>query len=430
MKIVLIAVDTLRADHLSCYDYHRRTSPNLDALAADGFVFTHCFAIGNCTHPGFTALFTGCYPETTGITAHWTRVDLAETTPMLAEIAKSQGLRTFAIDNLHDRWQARWRLYPWFRRAYDLYEFRQDSDAHVSANCDAVCDLIREHAGDDFLLFYHPWYPHGPYQPPADCQPFDWDPNDPLSDIVARYDGEIVYTDREIGRIVEALAAAGIYEETLLIVTSDHGEIMGEGRIARGHRFNVSHIDLGDECLRVPLVVRLPGAVPIGQSGALVQQPDALPTVAELAGWELPRRVDGVSLLPLMRGEVGSVRDTVHFMENTYQKQRGIRTATHKLKRNLDPGDSAPRRELYALTDDPLEQFNLVDVEPALADELEARMTTWVKDRLTAASRSEDPVLAQEITADALAKPGRFGHERNLAHVYIWKAREERASGR
>jgi arylsulfatase A-like enzyme len=154
-----------------------------------------------------------------------------------------------------------------------------------------------------------------------------------------------------------------------------------------------------------------------------------LSTIAELVGWELPRRVDGASLVPLMRGEVDSVRDAVHFMENTYQKQRGIRTATHKLKRNLDPGDSAPRQELYDLVADPLEQFNLVDVEPALADELEARMAAWVKERLAAAGRSEDPVLAQEITADALNKPGRFDYERGCAHAYIWRAREEGASG-
>jgi len=427
VKIVLIGVDTLRADHLGCYGYHRSPSPNLDAIAAEGFVFANCFAIGNCTHPGFTALFTGCYPETTGITAHWTRVDLAEDIPMFAEIAKAHGLRTLAIDNLYDRWQERWRLYPWFRRAHDLYEYAQDPNAHESANCDLACDLIRANAANDFLLFYHPWYPHAPYKPPPDCQPFDWDRQDPLSDIVARYDGEIVYADREIGRIAEALVRAGIYDETLLVVTSDHGEIMGEGRIVRGHRFNISHIDLGDECLRVPLVLRRPGAVSVGESAALVQQPDLLTTIADLAGWTLPRAVDGMSLVPLMRGEADSVRDAVHFMENTYQKQRGIRTTTHKLKRNLDPGDSAPRRELYDLEADPLEQFNIVDVRPALADELEGRMEQWVSERLTTAGRSDDPVRAQEITADNLSKPERFAHERRLAHAYIWKAREEGA---
>lgn len=430
MKIVLIAVDTLRADHLGCCGYHRPTSPNLDAVAAEGFLFTHCFAVGNCTHPGFTALFTGCYPETTGITAHWTLVDLPDAIPMLAEIAKANGLRTLALDNLHDRWQERWRLYPWFRRAYDVYECAQDSNAHESANCDLVCDLIRRHAADDFLLFYHPWYPHAPYQPPADCQAFDWDKDDPLADVIARYDGEIVYTDREIARIVEALRAAGIYDETLLIVTSDHGEIMGEDRVVRGHRFNISHIDLGDECLRVPLVLRLPRAVPSGRSEVLVQQPDLLPTIAELAGWRLPRAVDGASLVPAMRGDVACVRDAVHFMENTYQKQRGIRTRTHKLKLNLDPGDSAPGRELYDLEADPLEQFNIVDVERDLAGELEARMAAWVRERLAAAGRTEDPLLAQDITSDALRKPGRFAHERSLAHAYIRREREERASGR
>jgi arylsulfatase len=429
MKLVLIAVDTLRADHLSGYGYHRSTSPHLDAVAAEGFVFTQCLAVSNCTHPGFTALFTGCYPETTGITAHWTRVDLPLEIPMLAEIAKANGLLTFAVDNLHDRWRERWRLYPWFRRAYDVYEYAQDPDAHESANCDLVCDLIRKHAADDFLLFYHPWYPHGPYQPPTDCQPFKWDKDDPLADVVARYDGEIVYTDREIARIVEALRAAGIYDETLFVITSDHGEIMGEERLVRGHRFNLSHIDLGDECLHVPLVLRWPGSVPTGRSAAMVQQPDLLPTIAGLAGWNLPAQVDGISLCSVTRGDASSVRDTAHFMENTYQKQRGIRTTTHKLKRNLDPGDSAPRRELYDLAADPLEQSNIADVEPTLADELEERMVAWVRERLAVAGRSDDPVIAEDIASDAMRKPDRFAQERKLAHAYTWKARQERAAG-
>ncbi|UCH35091.1 MAG: sulfatase [Armatimonadota bacterium] len=429
MKIVLIAVDTLRADHLGCWGYHSATSANLDAVAAEGFVLGHCFAVSNCTHPGFTALFTGCYPETTAITGHWTRVDLPEDAPTVAGIAKANGLVTLAVDNLYDRWQERWRLYPWFRRAYDMYEYAQDPNAHESANCDLVCDLIHKHAADDFLLFYHPWYPHAPYQPPDDCQHATWDKSDPLADVVSRYDGEIVYADREIGRIVEALRAAGIYDDTLLIITSDHGEIMGEDRLVRGHRFNVSHIDLGDECLRIPLVMRWPGVVPTGRSDALVQQPDLLPTLAGLAGWELARAVDGESLAPVMRGDVSSVRDAVHFMENTYQKQRGIRTATHKLKLNLDPGDSAPRRELYDLAVDPLEQFNIVDVEPELADELEARMAAWVGERLAAAGHTEDPLLAQDITAGTLHEPGRFARERQLAHAYLRKERNEGSLG-
>jgi len=426
MKIVMIAVDTLRADHLGCFGYHRPTSPNLDALAAEGFVFTRCFGVGNCTHPGFTALFTGCYPETTGIVSHWTTVDLPDEIPMLAEIARSAGLRTLAVDNLCDRWQQHHRLYPWFRRAYEVYEFPRDTREHSTVNCDLACELIREHAAHDFLLLYHLWHPHAPYEPPTDCQPFSWSSDDPLADVVSRYDGEIRYTDGEIGRIVQALRAAGIYDETLVVVTSDHGEIMGEDRLVMGHRFNTSHIDLGDECLNVPLVLRRPGVVPAGRSDALAQQTDILPTVAELAGWRLPRAVDGISLAPILRGEKSKGRGSVHFMENTYQKQRGIRTRTHKLKRSYERGDSVVRRELYDLEADPLEQFNIVDVAPALADELEARMEAWVVERLAAAGRSEDPLLAQNITCGALRQPARFSGERQLAHAYCWKANSGR----
>jgi len=427
MKIVMIAVDTLRGDHLGCCGYHRPTSPHVDAIAADGFVFTRCFAIGNCTHPGFSALVSGCYPETTGIVSHWTPVDLSEEIPTLAQTARANGLLPLAVDNLCDRWEKHHRRYPWFRRAYEVYRFEQDALGHATDNCDLVCDLIREHAGEDFFLFYHPWYPHEPYDPPADCMPFEWDKADALAEVAARYDGEIVYADREVGRIAEALQSAGIYDDTLVIVTADHGEIMGEDRCVLGHRFNASHIDLGDECLNIPLVMRLPGVVPAGRSDALAQQPDLLPTVADLAGWPLLRPVDGASLAPVMRGEAQAARESVHFMENTYQKQRGIRTRTHKLKRNFEPGDSVVRRHLYDLRADPLEQFNIVDIEPGLADDLEARMEAWVAERLAAAGRSEDPLLARPITNDLLRKPERFEYQRRLTHADIWRARGERA---
>lgn len=421
MKIVMIAVDTLRADHLSCYGYHRQTSPNIDAIAREGFVFTNCFAVSNCTHPGFTAIFAGLYPETSGIVSHWSAVDLADDRPMLAEILGRHGLVTAAVDNLYDAWRKGHRLYPWFRRGYERYDFPREKHSHSSKNCDLACQWIRELAQSDFFLLYHPWHPHAPYEPPDECRVFRAASDDPIEQKVALYDAEIYFTDIQVGRVVRALKDAGIYDDTLLIVTSDHGEIMGEERVVLGARFNFGHIDLHDECLRVPLIWRWPKRIRAGQSDALVQQPDILPTLLELADIPCPP-VDGVSLAPVMAGKRWS-RETAHFLENTYQKKRGMRTRRHKFLRHYEEQlQSVVRRELYDLEADPLEQVNEVDRQPELARELNARMEQWVREMVQKAARTVDPLVEQPITNAHFRESART-KESALSHVYSFAAR-------
>ena len=418
MKIVMIAVDTLRADHLSCYGYRRQTTPNIDSVAREGFVFANCFAVSNCTHPGFTAIFAGLYPETSGIVSHWSAVDLPDNRPMLAEILHDRGLTTAAVDNLCHAWQKSHRLYPWFRRGYDRYEFPRQKHSHSSSNCDLACRWIRELARGDFVILYHPWHPHAPYEPPKECRIFETASADPIEQTVALYDAEIYFTDIQVGRVIEALKDAGIYDETLLIITSDHGEIMGEERIVLGTRFNFGHIDLHDECLRVPLIWRWPGRIQPGRSDAMIQQPDILPTLLELADIPCPE-VDGVSLAPVMNGKQWS-REEVHFLENTYEKKRGIRTRQHKFLRHYEEElQSVVRRELYDLEADPLEQANEVDRRPELSEALNAQMEQWVQEMLKKAGRTADPLLEQPIANCTLRESGRM---KESAHTHVYSS--------
>jgi len=422
MKIVMLGIDTLRADHLSCYGYFRQTSPNIDAIAAGGFSFANCFSVSNCTHPGFTAIFSGLYPESSRIVSHWSRVDPPESAPMLAEVLRDAHLVTAGIDCLYHGWESIHRLYPWFRRGYDIYEWPWRKLAHDPGSPRRVCELIRELAGRDFFLFYHPWHPHSPYGPPQECRIFSPVASGAVEETAALYDAEIYFTDLEVGQIVAALKQAGILDETLIVITADHGEIMGEERTVLGRKFNWGHIDLCDECVRVPLILRWPGRVPVGRSDALVQQTDILPTIAQLAGAAQPPDLDGISLVPVMEGGAPG-RETVHFVENTYQKKRAIRTRTHKFMRHGQPEmSSVVRRELYDLETDPLEQFNEVDRQPEIAKELEARMDRWVREMLAKAGRESDPLLEQEPTGYNLPRAG-AQEGQTLSQVYDFAAR-------
>jgi len=422
MKIVMLGIDTLRADHLSCYGYFRQTSPNIDAIAAEGFAFTNCFSVSNCTHPGFTAIFSGLYPESSGIVSHWSRVDPPEGAPMLAEVLHGARLVTAAIDCLHHAWESAHRLYPWFRRGYDIYEWPWHKLAHAPGSPRRVCELISELADRDFFLFYHPWHPHSPYDPPQECRIFTPPASGAIEETAALYDAEIYFTDLEVGQIVEALKQARIFDETLIVITADHGEIMGEERVVLGRKFNWGHIDLCDECVRVPLIFRWPGRVPAGRCDALVQQPDLLPTMLELAGISPSLGLDGTSLVPVMQGRQPG-RETVHFVENTYQKKRAIRTRTQKFMRHGQPEiSSVVRRELYDLEADPLEQFNEVDRQPDIASELEAKMDRWVRETLAKAGRESDPLFEQEPTGYNLPPAG-VQEGQTLSHVYDFAAR-------
>ena len=421
MNILLLAIDTLRADHLSCCGYFRRTSPHIDSIAAEGFAFTHCFSVSNCTHPGFTAILSGLYPETSGIVSHWSRVDPPEGRPMLAEILHGAGFVTAAIDCLHHGWESAHRLYPWFGKGYDIYEWPWRKLGHDPGAPQRVCELFSQLADRDFFLFYHPWHPHSPYEPPEDCRIFQPAAPGEIEETTALYDAEIYFTDREVGQIISALKQAGIYDETLIIITADHGEIMGEERTVLGRKFNWAHIDLCDESIRIPLIFRLPGKVPAGKSDALVQQPDILPTILELAGIE-PPQVDGLSLVPVMKRRAPG-RETIHLLENTYQKKRAIRTRTHKFMRHGQPElASVVRRELYDLKADPLEQFNEVDRQPDIAQALEQKMDQWVAEMLAKAGRESDPFLDQALTGYQLPRAGAREGQR-LSHVYDFAAR-------
>jgi len=425
LNILLIDIDTLRADHLGCFGYPKPTSPRIDALAAEGALFERCYAPGIPTTPAHTTLYTGMHPLRHNIVAHGGSVDLDRRIPVLPELLQRAGYTTCAVDNLFE-------IKPWLARGYEFYV--NPSHRHrmrLLVSCEEVnsraIPWLKAHAGERFFLYVHYWEPHTPYLPPARYRTFydGGDPFDPSRDglapmrrtpfwemwgdtwfkklgpvtdpeyIVSLYDGEVRHADDGVAALLEALEDAGLADNTLVILTADHGEVM----VRNGIFFD--HHGLYEETIRVPLIVRLPGKVPAGRRvGAFVQHLDFAPTLLRLVGAPVPDSMEGRDFYPLATGGDDSpLWDRVVCCESTWQSKWAVRTDRHKLILARAPDRYGnPRRELYDLWDDPAETRNVAESEPGTADALEAWLEEWIRQGLARAGRSEDPLVAQGIT--------------------------------
>ncbi len=401
-NVILVAIDTLRADRLSCYGFPRETSPNIDRLAREGVLFTQAVAPGIPTHPGFTTIFTGMHPLRHGIVCHAGSKALDWGVRTLPEVLRELGYVTIAVDNL----VATRGL--WFVRGFDYYVYTggitvisrgaKITGEVVTRKALEVIELLGEGrlGGRPFFLFIHYWDPHTPYMPP---HPFrekfyrgggtrlsellrttawgrlllesEWiralieEGRDEKEYVDSLYEGEVCYADHCLGRVLEKLEEAGLYDESLIIVTSDHGELLGEKGIYYDHH------GLYEPDVRIPLIMRHPELGEGVRVDEVVTQEDIAPTILDLLGrGELLRQATGRSLLPLIRGE-GEGRGHVILVENTRMTKRAIRAGRWKLVQTLrdDPyGRPAGYVELYDLGRG--EEENLAESEPELVREL------------------------------------------------------------
>ncbi len=313
-NVLLISIDTLRADHLGSYGYARPTSPRLDAFAAESFLFENAIAHAPSTEPSHASIFTSLLPVRHGaLRAH--RQGISPDVTTMAELFRGAGYRTVSFNGGGQVAAA-----FGFDRGFELY---QSSTGDFAAQVDSAIRWLREHDEASFFMFLHTYEVHAPYAAaPRYLDLFDAGYDGPLPDetsprlileiangdvavdaadlrhIIATYDAQIRSVDDAFGRLVDFLAASGRDQDTLVLFTSDHGEELGEhGRIG-DHSFG-----LHDEVLRVPLILRPPGARAGGaRIAAQVRGIDILPTLLELVGQPLPKQLEGASLVPLMSG--------------------------------------------------------------------------------------------------------------------------------
>jgi arylsulfatase A-like enzyme len=369
-NVLLITIDALRADHLGVFGYRRRTSPHIDALGASAAVFERAYTFWPKTRGSFAMMLTGQTASRNGFSAR--RPGIADLNPTLASVLHEAGYRTeAAVDNPN---VAKAHGYA---KGFDAY-LETWEDPRLATEMDraraitaAGIRALTAPPRRPLFLWLHYVNPHGPYSPPP---PYDtafldeeassglllrpvvgfhggvrreWAAGRrPLGYYVSQYDGEIAAADAEVGRILDALQRSPAGRGTVVVVASDHGESLGE------HDYYFDHgEDLFDPCLRVPLIVRVPGAGRERRIASLATTLDIVPTILDAVKVSYPPELSGESLLPEILGRSGPERARL-FAQN----DRGlVGTFDPRYKLVATPSPGGPRFAFLDRAVDPSE---------------------------------------------------------------------------
>ena len=358
-NVVLVTIDTLRADHVGAYGQGRAATPALDALAREGTLFAHCVAQAPLTLPSHASLLSATQPL-----FHRVRDNGAFQAPpqleLISEVLRGQGFATAAFIGgyvLHGKWG--------LNQGFDLYADRFDPGAGGSLELLAkkpaaevlagARGWVEANSGRRFFAWIHLYDPHFPYIPPP---PFDRG-GDP-------YRGEVEYADQELGRFFAFLKERGLWERTLVVVASDHGEGLDDHGEQKHGYF------LYETTLHVPLIVRAPRPFAARTVATTVQLVDVAPTILELMGIQAPAGWQGTPLTRLLAGE-SDARLGDAYSETWYPR---LHYGWSPLKAFYHGGEKyifAPRDELYDLDRDPGEERNLAGERPRRRDDLRGR---------------------------------------------------------
>jgi len=436
-NIVLIVVDALRADSLSCYGYRRRTSPHIDAFAERNLFFSNAFSVGPNTTTSMAALMTGHLPffylprlscrghpcqvhwnpaTWWGLSrfAQWREVGLPARLATLAELVKENGYETAGyITNPYLKHGFH------FDRGFAVYEELIPHDGRAIIPCETVTEharafLARRHA-KPFFLYVHYMDVHAPYLPPAKyrnifsyrrlpgysdeelmrhrrklAEKIAGDPERReafRSHLKGLYDSAIVYVDGCIGDLLAAAQARGGEKRTVVVITADHGEeFLDHGRIEHSGQ-------LYDEHLHVPLIMHIPSAGR-GRIDALTRQFDLMPTILDLAGAPAPEDIDATSLMPVIEGRVKDRHEGMYAAFPSPNNRRMYRTSRYKL---IDDSRGPLFSEFYDLAADPGEHKNLYGAATA-AGALEAKLAA-VTAKLAVEGRLRKPARRTPVAA-------------------------------
>jgi arylsulfatase A-like enzyme len=443
VNCILISIDALRPDHLTCYGYQRNTSPNIDRLAEGGTLWLRAFTQCPGSTGGHASMLTGLYTLSHG--AYVNGIMLQEPVVTAAEVFRRNGWRTAAFTR-------NWFISPaiGFGQGFDCFVDEgyglilgigspriflrglaltqtlarittrpgYPSDTEIADALDWIGMLRRNR----FFLFLHIMDTHSPYIPPAALRGRFGD-RDPSPDriirlhaqslrrnltpeesqfLVDRYDEEILSADSKIGMLVERLEELGLRDSTMIVVIADHGEVMSEGG---GKQFGHGTLDFG--ALRIPLVMSLPGVVPEGRRATgTAMSIDVLPTVVQALGLDDGTPRQGLSLLA--EGADSLTQDRPAFATGDIAARDEYTVITPQWQYTV-VGDSIA---LHDLRYDPYSTANVLEEYPEIADSLQTVLQEWVKSSLAAAVV---PISA----AGRSVAPGREAMERLKALGYI-----------
>ena len=418
-NVLLVTIDTLRADRLGCYGYGIETSPNIDELAQRGVRFADCTVQWPKTWPSMASLITGAYPKTTGMRIEH-RV-LPSSFCVLSKVFGQAGYRTGAVtanftigktfgfdlgfDHFVESWQDKWNEItgdaPFRNKPGKVKMF---TDATIVTN-QALKWLRESNRKKPFFLWLHYMEPHGPYVPPPAYKSYftgkykpepaplkklppyqrqkDPETGKTITDIGfyrAQYDREIRYLDDELARLLAEISKLCSDRNTVIVFTADHGESFGE------HNYYLEHGRFSYQaCAHVPLIIVKDGVLPEGKT---IEEPvgliDVSATMLELAGIEVPASFEGQSLVGLMHDEVNTTAPEYVFMESGFVIDRPQLTVRHGRWKLIHVTAllnqvrmAGTEYELYDVNDDPSEVHNLADQHPELVARLSKVLHKW-----------------------------------------------------
>jgi arylsulfatase A-like enzyme len=414
-NVIVFLMDTLRADHVGPMGHARGTTPNLDAIARNALVFSQASSTASWTKASVASLMTSRLPSLHGVEGYPDRLRSSEVT--LAHVFSEAGYRTCAVG--YNTWvfNPKFNLGSGFQDVFEVFDQSREGGARADAVVAEALDWILRAPEKPFFLYVHTIDPHAPYVPDAQyrarfVEPYDGEltgrlegpgrhtprkkkdiSEADLAFLRSLYDAEIAFADAMLGQLAERLAQLGLWDETTLIFTSDHGEeFLDHGSWSHGGT-------LYQEQLHVPLVLKAPASAGLEarRCAQVVSLLDVAPTLCELA--RLPNRPSftGRSLLEAYRGSVAP-RPIVAELRKEGQHQVSVRDGDRKYIRTLLP---RPREELYDLALDPRETQNVLeDAPPAQL----AALRTLVDEHLDSAPRRG---FALEFLGDGRAAKAR-----------------------
>jgi len=418
-NIVLITLDTTRADRMGFLGSDRGLTPNLDALAMQSAVFTRAYSQAPLTPVSHATILTGTYPQFHQLNDF--EVPLAQDLPYAPEILHAHGYGTAAF-------VASIVLDPaggdatGFDRGFDTYDagFHHNGPgedrfqtierrgSEVVAHAQA---WLKQHPKGPFFLWVHLYDAHDPYDPP---EPFK------TRYASALYDGGVAYEDSVVGKLIEDLKARGFYDGSVVAVMADHGEGLG------AHGEDTHGIFLYDETIHVPLLIKLPSeATAAKRVENRVELVDVMPTLLQLAGVATPPGVQGESLLDLIKAAPGDAgaeawRDRQAYSETDYPRSSFGWSALRSLRTGKYLYIRAPRREVYDETADPKAEHNLASESTAVADALDGRLEGFrskTANKREAPKAAVDPMAQEKLAAlgyvagNNMAKSAAEAHE-------------------
>ncbi|NWG13918.1 MAG: sulfatase-like hydrolase/transferase [Acidobacteria bacterium] len=395
--VVLVTIDTLRADRLSCYGYTKSKTANIDSLAQDGVLFENAFVQTPITLPSHASILTGTYPMYHKVQDVVGR--LREGVPTLAEAFKQNGYATGAFVG-STVLSSRWGL----NRGFDVYDdrfdvregLRQADFDRLERRADDVLTpalaWLEANAKSSLFMWLHLFDPHDPYTPPP---PFADEYKD------RPYDGEIAYVDVTLGKFFARLKSLGLYDRSLIVFLSDHGESLGEHREMHHGYF------IYDATIRVPLILKFPAARLRGtRLRNRVRSVDIAPTILQQVNIPVPVSMQGESLLAMTTGKRASL-DLPVYSETYYPKVHFNWSPLFGFQPSQFKYIDAPENELYDTQNDAGELNNIVESNRALAARLKSDLLAF-RGRYTAAGASSD--AARQLDPETVSRLKSLGY--------------------